>query len=346
MIGWEIDNAPADRAMRDRAAAQLARLGVRLPRFAELADPVGTIAAGSLAPAAIDPERPDPANLYRMHWHNDRSRRGLAAVPVHILFPPALTGVPAAIAMVLGCFFPLIGAHKVLAAYGCLVPRLVGGGFDPARHRAIWPSTGNYCRGGVAISRILGCRAVAVLPEGMSAERFAWLQQWVREPGDVVRTPGSESNVKEIYDKCAELARDPDTVVLARLFGAFDVDFLDVAFAARRAHDVARLSDPLLQPREALGAHAFGQHGDGAATENARDRHTAAAIIAGRWPYGAVARGIEAAADQPRHKAAISRQHLVRADQRKKAAEHHRDRRRHAGQRRREQDMDRDRREP
>ena len=278
MIGWEIDNAPADRAMRDRAAAQLARLGVRLPRFAELADPVGTIAAGSLAPAAIDPERPDPANLYRMHWHNDRSRRGLAAVPVHILFPPALTGVPAAIAMVLGCFFPLIGAHKVLAAYGCLVPRLVGGGFDPARHRAIWPSTGNYCRGGVAISRILGCRAVAVLPEGMSAERFAWLQQWVREPGDVVRTPGSESNVKEIYDKCAELAREPDTVVLNQFaeFGNYLAQWACTGPALARILPAMRRH----RPRQRLAAlvAASGSAGTLAAGDYLKQQHDARVV--------------------------------------------------------------------
>ena len=51
------------------------------------------------------------------------------------------------------------------------------------------------------------------LPEGMSPERFQWLEQWVLEQGDIVRTPGTESNVKEIYDRCAELDRDPDIVV-------------------------------------------------------------------------------------------------------------------------------------
>jgi len=116
--------------------------------------------------------------------------------------------------VLLGRHFPMIAAHKVLAAYACLVPRLVTGRFDPAIDRAIWPSTGNYCRGGVAISRILGCRGVAVLPEGMSRERFDWLERWVGDPDDIVRTPGTESNVKEIYDKCAELSRDRENVIL------------------------------------------------------------------------------------------------------------------------------------
>src|SRR5262249_21156584 len=122
--------------------------------------------------------------------------------------------VPAPIVVLLGRRFPMIGAHKVLAAYACLVPRLLTGRFDPARHRAIWPSTGNYCRGGIAIARILGCRGAAVRPGGMSRERFDWLGKWVADPSYIIRTPGTESNVKEIYDKCAELALDPDNVVL------------------------------------------------------------------------------------------------------------------------------------
>jgi len=84
------------------------------------------------------------------------------------------SGVDAPIVVVLGDRFPMINAHKVLAAYACLVTRLITGQFNPAEDRAIWPSTGNYCRGGIAISRILGCRGVAVLPEGMSQERFDW----------------------------------------------------------------------------------------------------------------------------------------------------------------------------
>jgi cysteine synthase len=54
---------------------------------------------------------------------------------------------------------------------------------------------------------------VAVLPEGMSRERFDWLESWVGDPADIIRTPGTESNVKEIYDACARLAEDPDNVI-------------------------------------------------------------------------------------------------------------------------------------
>src|SRR5207302_606621 len=103
-----------------------------------------------------------------------------------LIRPEALTGVKAPVVVLLGRRFPLIGAHKVLAAYACLVPRLVTGQFEPTHDRAVWPSTGNYCRSGVAISRILGCRGVAVLPAGMSRERFDWLQEWVSDPGGIL----------------------------------------------------------------------------------------------------------------------------------------------------------------
>jgi cysteine synthase len=197
-----------DAKVRTRALALLKSKGVRLPTFAELAEPASIAAGVRDALAKIGADEGHPLNLYRVHWFNDVGRRGQVATPVHVELPEALTGVKARIAVALGDLFPMIRAHKVLAAYACLAPRLVSGRFDPARQRAVWPSTGNYCRGGVAISKILGCRGVAVLPEGMSRERFDWLSRWVSAPEDIVRTPGTESNVKEIYDACAELARD------------------------------------------------------------------------------------------------------------------------------------------
>ncbi len=203
-----------ERAVYARTVERFRERRILLPTFAELADP-GTIppeVADALA--AVDPDSPHPLNLFRVHWRNAADRKTRAPVPEHVVLPEALTGVAAPIIVALGDRFPLIRAHKVLAAYGCLAPRLVTGQFDPARQRAVWPSTGNYCRGGVAISRIMDCRGVAVLPGGMSAERFSWLASWVKEPDDVIRTPGTESNVKEIYDRCAELARDPRNVIL------------------------------------------------------------------------------------------------------------------------------------
>ena len=198
-----------DAKVRARAVAALKAKGVRLPTFAELAEPASIPKDVRGGLGKIGPDEAHPLNLYRVHWCNDADRKGQVATPVHLELPEALTGVKARIVVALGDLFPMIRAHKVLAAYACLAPRLVSGRFDPAAQRAVWPSTGNYCRGGVAISKILGCRGVAVLPEGMSRERFDWLGAWVGTPEDIVRTPGTESNVKEIYDACAELARDP-----------------------------------------------------------------------------------------------------------------------------------------
>ncbi|MFM9137337.1 MAG: pyridoxal-phosphate dependent enzyme, partial [Actinomycetota bacterium] len=183
--------------------------GVVLPTFAQLADP------SKVDPSltqGVDKNAPDSRNLFRVHWYNDM-KGDRVAVPDHVVLPKALTGVDSPIIVVFGDRFPMITAHKVLAAYSCLAPRVITGQFNPSTQRAVWPSTGNYARGGVAISRIMGARGVAVLPAGMSQERFDWLDKWTSDPKDIVRTPGTESNVKEIYDACNELTRDPGNFV-------------------------------------------------------------------------------------------------------------------------------------
>src|SRR5438132_6507817 len=228
----------------------------------------------------IDPDRPEPANLFRVHWYNDCCRTGFATTPPHLVLPPELTGVRSPIVVALGCFFPMIAAHKVLAAYGCLIPYLVTGRFDPERHKAVWPSTGNYCRGGIAISRILGCRGIAVLPKGMSEERFDWLRAWVSHPEDIVRTPGSESNVKEIYDSCAELACDPANVVLNQFaeFGNY------VAHYACTGPALAGVFEALLAARPRLRLAAFvaasGSAGTLAAGDYLKERYGARIVAA------------------------------------------------------------------
>ena len=203
-----------DDRRRHAAVECLRAAGVTLPTWRELANPALIPSSVEGALQSVGPDAPSGKNLWRVHWFNDAERRHRTPLPAHVVLPTALTGVQAPIVVLLGQRFPMIGAHKVLAAYACLVPLLVTGQFDPKRDRAVWPSTGNYCRGGIAISRILGCRGVAVLPAGMSRERFDWLKEWVSDPADIIRTPGTESNVKEIYDKCAELARDADNVIL------------------------------------------------------------------------------------------------------------------------------------
>jgi cysteine synthase len=155
----------------------------------------------------------NPLNLFRITWKND-IKSGVYGGVNYVEIPQQITGVKARIIGLVGKYFPT-GAHKVGAAFGCLVPRLVSGEFDPDRHKAVWPSTGNYCRGGAFNSVLLGCTPIAILPEEMSKERFEWL----REIGaEVIATPGCESNVKEIYDKCWELKNDP----LNMIFNQFE----------------------------------------------------------------------------------------------------------------------------
>jgi len=188
--------------------------GVILPTFSELSVPSTIPMHIQRALQGVDPNDAHPLNLFRVHWYNMWGKTQQASLPEYIELPSELTGVDARIVMVFGNRFPMIGTHKVLAAYACLVPRIVSGQFDPLRHRAVWPSTGNYARGGIAISRLLRCRSVAVLPENMSKERFKWLDNWISNPEDVIRTPGSESNVKEIYDVCRQLEKDESNFIL------------------------------------------------------------------------------------------------------------------------------------
>jgi cysteine synthase A len=209
-----------DTKLRARAVARAREFGMVLPTFSQLADPASIPAEVSKRLADVAPDEPRAENLWRVNWYNAADRKSRTDVPGYIVIPESISGVKAPIVVLLGRRFPMIGAHKVLPAYSALAAQLVTGRFDPETQKAIWPSTGNYCRGGVSVSRILGCRGVAVLPAGMSRERFEWLEKWVTHPDDIVKTPGTESNVKEIYDKCAELERDPQNVILNQ-FSAF-----------------------------------------------------------------------------------------------------------------------------
>ncbi len=200
-----------DEGVLSRTIERFRERRILLPTFAQMRDP-------STVPAPIKRRLKevglwdvDPANLFRITWKNEPVERGgLFNDGNWIEFPPELTGARARIIGLVGKWFPT-GAHKVGAAFGCLVPKLVSGQFDPTRHKAVWPSTGNFCRGGAFDSALVGSTAVAILPEEMSRERFAWLEDIGAE---VISTPGCESNVKEIYDKCWEIRRTrPDCVI-------------------------------------------------------------------------------------------------------------------------------------
>ncbi len=203
---------------RERAVERARERNIILPTFAQMKNP-------DLIPDKIKEQLKDvglwdinPLNLFRITWKNEGVDEGGTFGDVNYLeLPKELTGVDARIVVLVGKWFPT-GAHKVGAAYGCLAPRLVTGQFDPTTQKAVWPSTGNYCRGGAYDSALLACESIAILPEEMSKERFDWL---ANVAGETIKTPGSESNVKEIFDKCWELRESGEDLMIFNQFDEF-----------------------------------------------------------------------------------------------------------------------------
>ena len=203
---------------RQRAIRRVRERNIIIPTFAQMMNP-------ELIPAGVKKELKqiglwdlNPRNLFRITWKNQPTAEGGGFGGLNYLeFPKSITGTDARIIALVGKWFPT-GAHKVGAAFGCLVPRLVTGEFDPSLQKAVWPSTGNFCRGGAYDSALLGCQSIAILPEGMSRERFEWLSKIA---GEVIATPGSESNVKEIFDKCWELRQSGQDLMIFNQFEEF-----------------------------------------------------------------------------------------------------------------------------
>ena len=201
-----------------RAAKRTKERGIIIPTYAQMKNP-------ALIPDEVKAKLKgvglwdvNPYNLFRISWKNEPQASGGGYGGVNFIeLPSSLTGTPARIIAMVGKWFPT-GAHKVGAAFGCLVPRLVTGQFDPTTQKAVWPSTGNYCRGGAYDSALLGCESIAILPEGMSQERFDWLATIA---GETIKTPGSESNVKEIFDKCWELRNSGQDLMIFNQFDEF-----------------------------------------------------------------------------------------------------------------------------
>ncbi len=203
---------------RKRAIQRARERNIIIPTYAQMKDPSKIPAKIKQELAGIGLWDIHPRNLFRITWKNEPKAHGGGFGGVNWLeLPPALTGVPARIIVLVGKWFPT-GAHKVGAAFSCLVPRLVTGQFDPTTQKAVWPSTGNYCRGGAYDSALLACDSIAILPEGMSKERFDWLAQVA---GETIKTPGSESNVKEIFDKCWELRKSGQDLMIFDQFQEF-----------------------------------------------------------------------------------------------------------------------------
>ncbi len=213
-------NLKMHKAVRARNIQVCKEKGIVLPTFRNMIDP-------STVPASIKEKLAhtglwdvNPVNLFRITWHNEPVEKngGFDGVN-YIEIPRQLTGTKARIVALVGKWFPC-GVHKVGATYSCLAPALVTGNFDAVNQQAVWPSTGNYCRGGAYNSALLGCKSIAILPEEMSQERFNWLKTVA---GEIIATPGCESNVKEIFDKCHELDEERGAhIVIFNQFEQFE----------------------------------------------------------------------------------------------------------------------------
>jgi len=252
---------------------------VILPQFAQQKDPE------KVPPKVVEGLREvglwdlDPLNLFRITWKNEAKASGGGFGGGNWLeLPPELTGVDARIVGLLGKWFPT-GAHKVGAAYGCLAPRLVSGSFDPTSQKAVWPSTGNYCRGGAYDCALLACPAVAILPEGMSRERFDWLRSIGTD--EVIATPGTESNVKEIYDKCWELRKDRgDDIVIFNQFEEFGNAIWHYQMTGSVVEQIYESSYRTQRSRLAAFVSATGSAGTVAAGDYLRTRYPQLRVVA------------------------------------------------------------------
>ncbi|MCX8056070.1 MAG: pyridoxal-phosphate dependent enzyme [Ignavibacteria bacterium] len=209
---WKIEN----HSFLQKTIKRCKEKNIILPKFSELREPEKIPSEIKEKLKSIGINEVHPLNLFRINWQNNLTNGGIGEVNF-LEIPREITGIKARIIGLVGKFFPT-GAHKVGATYGVLVPYLVTGKFNPEYHKAVWPSTGNYCRGGAFNSALLSVHSVAILPEEMSQERFEWLRNLGSE---IYATPGCESNVKEIYDKCHELEKQSDEYFIFNQFEQF-----------------------------------------------------------------------------------------------------------------------------
>lgn len=227
-----------NKEVREHNIKRCREKGVILPTFKQMAHP-------DTIPQKVKDKLKEvglwdvnPLNLFRITWRNEPKEKGGQYGDVnYIEIPHEITGVKARVFALVGKYFPT-GAHKVGATYACLAPALATGNFDAEKQQAVWPSTGNYCRGGAYNSALLGCDSIAILPAEMSQERFNWLKTVA---GEVIATPGCESNVKEIFDKCHELDKERGTdIVIFNQFEQFENYLWHYAVTAEAMIDVLK----------------------------------------------------------------------------------------------------------
>ena len=148
----------------------------------------------------------DPLNLFNITWKDE------AGKVRKIVLPRALTGVDANIVVMLGAYFPS-GSHKVGPAYATLIEGCVDGEIIPGEHTILGPSTGNFGIGVAYICRLMGYKAVVIMPDNMSKERYERIRKYGAE---LDLTPGTESDVILTLQRTHELKKDPRNKPLAQ----------------------------------------------------------------------------------------------------------------------------------
>ena len=240
---WEIK----DKSFLQKTIERCKKQKINLPTFNQLKHPDTIPPEIKKKLKEVDMQEVHPLNLFRINWRNDPETGGIGDIN-YVEIPKEITGIKARVIGLVGKFFPT-GAHKVGATYGCLAPYLVTGRFNPEYHKAVWPSTGNYCRGGTFNSALLSVHPVAILPEEMSKERFDWLENLGAE---IYATPGCESNVKEIYDKCHELEAESDEYLI---FNQFDQFGNSVWHYEVTGYTIESLFNQVKDPQQRLSAY-------------------------------------------------------------------------------------------
>ena len=179
------------------------------PTYAEMRNPLLLPASMRAAAQAARADERNPVNLFNINW----KQTGDSADA--IVLPKELTGVAANIVLLSGRNFPS-GSMKVGPAYVTLAENEALSHLRPGDRAVIGPSTGNFGIGTAYVSMLKGYRAIVVMPDNMSEERYDRIQKY---GGDLDLTPGTESDVILTLERThGEYVSQPDKYVVLAQF--------------------------------------------------------------------------------------------------------------------------------
>ena len=155
---------------------------------------------------ALATDELNPVNLFNITWKDENSNVR------KVVLPKELTGVDPNIVVLLGNGFPS-GSHKVGPAYTTLIEGCADGDILPGVHTILGPSTGNFGIGVSYICKLMGFKAVIIMPDNMSKERYERIKKY---GATLDLTPGTESDVILTLKRTYELKKDPLSRSLAQ----------------------------------------------------------------------------------------------------------------------------------